>query len=90
MVLEAAAYRKAASVARAELRALPYASRAVRTPGDPVLLVPGFLAGDYTLGWMAKHLRARGHRTYRTWMLANVGCQDRGTQGLEARIEAIG
>jgi triacylglycerol lipase len=89
VLAEAAAYRKAASAARAELRALPYASRAVRTPGDPVLLVPGFLAGDYTLGWMARHLRSRGHRTYRTGIVANIGCLDRGTGALERRLEAI-
>jgi triacylglycerol lipase len=89
VVVEAAAYRKAASTARAEARARPYASRALRTPGDPVLLVPGFLAGDYTLAWMAKHLRTLGHRTYRTGIIANVGCLERGTEALEHRLEAI-
>jgi pimeloyl-ACP methyl ester carboxylesterase len=61
----------------------------VRTTGEPVLLVPGFLAGDYTLGWMARHLREQGHRTYRTGIFANIGCLEEGTQALERRLERI-
>ena len=89
VVLEAVAYRKAAAAARAATRTRPYASRAVRSAGEPVLLVPGFLAGDYTLGWMGRHLREQGHRTYRTGIVANVGCLDRGTEALERRLETI-
>jgi pimeloyl-ACP methyl ester carboxylesterase len=90
VVLEAARYRKHAAASRAAARATPYASRTTRTvPGDPVLLVPGFLAGDYTLGWMGRHLRHLGHRVYRTGIMANVGCLERGTSVLERRIEHI-
>jgi triacylglycerol lipase len=89
VLLEAAAYRKAAAAARAAARSQPYASRAVRASGEPVLLVPGFLAGDYTLAWMARHLREQGHRTYRTGIVANIGCLERGTEALERRLEAI-
>jgi pimeloyl-ACP methyl ester carboxylesterase len=89
VVLEAAAYRRTAAAARAAARSRPYASRAVRTTGEPVLLVPGFLAGDYTLGWMARHLREQGHRTYRTGIFANIGCLEEGTQALERRLERI-
>jgi pimeloyl-ACP methyl ester carboxylesterase len=91
VVTEALAYRRLAAETRAGRRALPYAVRSASggATGDPVLLVPGFLAGDYTLGRMAAHLRALGHRTYRTGIVANVGCIDRGTEALERRVEAI-
>jgi pimeloyl-ACP methyl ester carboxylesterase len=90
VVLEAIAYRRAAAAARAAHRSLPYAARTTRVvPGDPVLLVPGFLAGDYTLSWMGRHLRHLGHRVYRTGIVANVGCLDQGTQALEKRVESI-
>ena len=90
VVLEAVRHHRHTSAERARRRSAPYALRTSgRIPGDPVLLIPGFLAGDYTLGSMGRHLRQLGHRTYRTGILANVGCIDRGTQTLERRIEAI-
>ncbi|HEX5861138.1 MAG TPA: hypothetical protein VFY58_04805, partial [Nocardioides sp.] len=39
---------------------------------DPVVLVPGFLAGDGTLRFMARSLRRQGFRTYRSQIRANV------------------
>jgi triacylglycerol lipase len=90
VLLEARAYRRQAAAARARLRSVPYANRtSTRVVGEPVLLVPGFLAGDYTLAWMGRHLRDLGHRTYRTGIVANAGCLDAGTQALEQRIEQI-
>lgn len=90
VVAEAVRHRRHCAAERARQRALPYAQRTSRrAPGDPVLLVPGFLAGDYTLGAMGRHLRQLGHRTYRTGILANVGCIDRGTHSLERRLEEI-
>ena len=90
VVLEAARYRRHSAAERARLRSVPYAQRTGRRAGgDPVLLIPGFLAGDYTLAWMGRHLRQLGHRTYRTGIRANVGCIDRGTQALERRLEEI-
>lgn len=89
IVAEAARYRRRAAAERERHRSTPYASRTAAPVGDPVLLVPGFLAGDYTLGWMGKHLRLLGHRTYRTGIMANVGCIDRGTESLERRVELI-
>src|SRR3954471_11740061 len=43
-------------------------------PGDgrPVLLIPGFLAGDGSLTTMARWLRANGYRTQRAGIRANV------------------
>jgi triacylglycerol lipase len=56
---------------------------------EPVVLVPGFLAGDLTLRLMAQALRRRGHRTYRSSIHANVGCTVAAAAQLEARLEAI-
>ncbi|MDF1605385.1 alpha/beta fold hydrolase [Nocardioides sp. YIM 152315] len=61
----------------------------VARSGDPVLLVPGFLAGDGTLGLMARALRARGLRTYRSHIHANIGCTRTAAEQLEARLESI-
>lgn len=57
--------------------------------GPPVLLVPGFLAGDLTLSLMARTLRQRGFRTYRSGIVANVGCTLQATRLLETRLESI-
>ena len=55
----------------------------------PVMLVPGFLAGDASLMMMSRRLRARGYRTYRADIHANVGCTLASAERLEKRIEAI-
>ncbi|WP_432477331.1 lipase family alpha/beta hydrolase [Nocardioides sp. GXQ0305] len=57
--------------------------------GEPVVLVPGFLAGDASLSLLARSLRRRGHRTYRSLIRANVGCTRTAAAELEARLEAI-
>jgi triacylglycerol lipase len=56
---------------------------------EPVVLVPGFLAGDLTLRLIAQALRRRGHRTYRSSIHANVGCTVAAAAQLEARLEAV-
>jgi pimeloyl-ACP methyl ester carboxylesterase len=81
----AALHRAERSVARATA----YALRSANRGGDPVLLVPGFMAGDYTLAGMARVLRGRGYRTYRSHITANVGCTLNAAAALEARIESI-
>src|ERR1044072_4884994 len=49
-------------------------------PGDGrgVLLVPGFLAGDGSLGTMAKWLRANGYWTRRAGIRSNIRCSPEG------------
>lgn len=89
VVVEAVRHRRRSAETRAGQRSSPYALRTVAGAGDPVLLVPGFLAGDYTLSSMARQLRHLGHRTYKTGIVANVGCIDRGTEALERRLELI-
>ena len=60
-------------------------------PGDgrPVLLVPGFMAGDGSLATMAKWLRQNGYRTHRAGMRSNVGCSQDVCERIEERLEAL-
>jgi triacylglycerol lipase len=68
---------------------LPYAGSHRVTAHDPVLLVPGFMAGDTTLKAMAMFLRHHGYRTYRSQIHLNVGCTRDAADRLEQRIETI-
>jgi triacylglycerol lipase len=86
---EAARFVRRSAHDRLHRRDTPYAVRAPEHGLDPVVLVPGFLAGDGTLGLMARHLRALGYRTYRSTMHANVGCTQQASGALERRIEHI-
>jgi triacylglycerol lipase len=77
---------------RADRRAravLPYAGSHRVTAHDPVLLVPGFMAGDATLKGMAMFLRHQGFRTYRAQIHVNVGCTREAADRLERRLETI-
>jgi pimeloyl-ACP methyl ester carboxylesterase len=60
-----------------------------RGDGRSVLLVPGFLAGDYTLATMAAWLRRIGYRPRRVGFLTNTDCSERALCRLEARAEAL-
>jgi pimeloyl-ACP methyl ester carboxylesterase len=53
----------------------------------PVLLIPGFLAGDGSLGVMTGWLRRAGYRTCRTGMRLNVGCSAAALDAVEERLE---
>ncbi len=57
--------------------------------GRPVLLIPGFLAGDGSMGTMTRWLRENGYLTRRAGMRANVGCSEAGLERLEVRLEAF-
>lgn len=57
--------------------------------GEPVLMIPGFLAGDWTLLELAHHLRRHGYRTYRSGIYANVSCTLRTGNMLEARLQSL-
>ena len=61
-----------------------YAGRGVpRGDGGPVLLIPGFLAGDASLAVMSGWLRRIGHAPYAAGITANVDCSDRAVDRLE-------
>ena len=86
---EAGRYALRSRSERRTRRATPYVARVAARQADPVLLVPGFLAGDTSLSLMNRALRAQGFRTYRSAIRANIGCTlDAATQ-LEARLESI-
>lgn len=57
--------------------------------GQPVLLIPGFLAGDDSLGIMTKWLRRTGHRTSSASMRANIDCSEAAVSRIERRAEAL-
>ena len=57
--------------------------------GRPVLLIPGFMAGDGTLATMARWLRANGYWTQRAGIRANVGCSQDACERIEERLEAL-
>jgi triacylglycerol lipase len=57
--------------------------------GQPVLLIPGFLTGDDSLGLMTRWLRRTGHYTRKAGMRANVGCSGKTLERLEIRLEEL-
>jgi triacylglycerol lipase len=70
-------------------RRSPYAGPAARRHATPVILVPGFLAGDGTLGPMSRVLREHGFRTYRSTIRVNAGCTLDAAAQLEGRLESV-
>jgi triacylglycerol lipase len=67
-----------------------YKGEGVPNAGDqPVLLIPGFLAGDDTLGIMTRWLRRTGHRTRKAGFRSNIDCSETAVQRLEERIETM-
>jgi triacylglycerol lipase len=57
--------------------------------GQPVLLIPGFLAGDDSLGIMTRWLRRTGHHTRKAGMRSNVDCSELAFERLEQRLELM-
>jgi triacylglycerol lipase len=60
-----------------------------RGDGRPVLLLPGFLAGDYTLATMGGWLRMIGFRPSGARFVANVSCSDEALLRVEERAEKL-
>ena len=60
-----------------------------RTNGPPVLLLPGFMAGDQSLAVLAGWLRRRGSRTSSAGIRFNVGCAERAMTGIERRLRRL-
>lgn len=54
-----------------------------------ILLVPGFMAGDPSLGVLTGWLRRRGSRTARAGILLNTDCAERAVGQLESRLERL-
>lgn len=89
VVREAGRYALQVLSERGTRRRAPYAGALPPRTGDPVLLVPGFLAGDGSLRLMSAALRRQGFRTYRSHVHANVGCTLAAAAQLEERLEEI-
>jgi triacylglycerol lipase len=60
-----------------------------RGDGRPVLLLPGFLAGDYTLLVMAAWLRRMGYRPAFAGFVFNVDCSERALRQVETRAQEL-
>ncbi len=65
-----------------------------RTPpmaggGQPILLIPGFFAGDWTLLRMAGWLNRLGYQTYFSGIDWNVDCPNKTSERLRWRLEYI-
>jgi triacylglycerol lipase len=56
----------------------------------PVLLIPGFMAGDASLTVLAGWLRRRGHAVRTSGIRLNVGCSGRDLDRLDAVLAAFG
>lgn len=57
--------------------------------GDPVLLIPGFIAGDGSLGLMTNWLRRMGYHTKSAGIRANVDCAAVACAAMEKRLELL-
>jgi pimeloyl-ACP methyl ester carboxylesterase len=57
--------------------------------GQPVLLIPGFLAGDDSLGVMTRWLRRTGHHTRKAGMRSNINCSEATVNRVEERLEVL-
>src|SRR5207237_1663010 len=55
----------------------------------PVMLIPGFMAGDASLTVLRQWLRRRGHRVATSGMLANVDCAERAVGRLEGQLRSF-
>src|SRR4051794_29297850 len=60
-----------------------------RGHGQPVLLIPGFMAGDPSLTLMTRWLRELGYRTKSAGMRFNVDCSETACVRLEERLECL-
>jgi triacylglycerol lipase len=60
-----------------------------RGDGRPVLLMPGFGAGDYTLVVMAGWLRRIGYAPHTAGFVTNTDCSNRALERVERRVAAL-
>ena len=60
-----------------------------RGDGEPVLLIPGFLAGDASLWLLHAWLTRMGHRPHHAGIAANIDCSDRALDRLDRALCGI-
>ena len=75
--------------AAAMLRSEVWRDPGLHGGGRGVLLVPGFMAGDRTLGLMTSWLRRAGYHTRSAGLRLNVDCAGEILTGLEERLEDL-
>jgi triacylglycerol lipase len=56
---------------------------------QPVMLIPGYLAGDDTLVLMTRWLRRTGHHTRKAGIRSNIDCSAVAVKRLEERLEVM-
>jgi pimeloyl-ACP methyl ester carboxylesterase len=61
----------------------------VDAQGQPVLLIPGFLAGDDSLGLMTQWLRRTGHHTKSAGIRSNIDCSSASVERLAERLACL-
>jgi triacylglycerol lipase len=60
-----------------------------REGAQPVLLIPGFVAGDGSMAMLRLWLRLRGHRVSVSGIRANVDCAEQAVRRLLGRLRAF-
>lgn len=60
-----------------------------REDAEPVLLIPGFLAGDGSLTVLRSWLRARGHAVCMSGMRLNAGCAEQIVSRLQEQLSSF-
>jgi pimeloyl-ACP methyl ester carboxylesterase len=60
-----------------------------RPRAAPVLMIPGFMAGDASLAMMRSWLRRRGHRVSMSGIRANVDCAERTVSRLALQLRDL-
>src|ERR1700676_3154722 len=60
-----------------------------RPDAQPVLLIPGFMAGDASLLMLRGWLRRRGHRVSMSGIRANVDCAERAVARLQVQLRDL-
>lgn len=60
-----------------------------RGDGRPVILMPGFMAGDHTLGVMAVWLRRLGYRPRFARFVTNSDCSDRALDRVADKVDEL-
>lgn len=60
-----------------------------RADAQPVMLIPGFMAGDGSLAVLRLWLRRRGHRVAVSGMRANVDCAERSVTRLQDQLRSF-
>src|SRR5271165_6695072 len=60
-----------------------------RPDAQPVLLIPGFMAGDASMTVLRAWLGRRGHHVATSGIVANVDCAERAVGRLQSELRAL-